>query len=81
MDTIKITHNGITKEYFCSEAEPRYRSHINGLQCICPESWVAMSISPVDESDLNLVAWYCNDDEKELDDIDYSRPDDIEFEW
>lgn len=74
-----ITINGIVY-VVTSNADIEYRSHINGMQCTCPDRWVSMSL---EDRDGNVYkAWYMiNDPSVELDSIDYDRPDDITDEF
>lgn len=71
------------KEYtIINDAHPEYRSNQNDAY-----HWVAMEI--VDKSDIDeygdphqYIAWYCvpemDDEEFELDQIDYDEPDDLQ---
>ena len=69
-----ITVNGKTYT-MTGDAEITYRSHINGMQCTCPDNWVSCPL--VDEDGNEYTAWYKIDADTELDSIDYDAPSDI----
>lgn len=62
------------------EAFYKYRSHINGMHCLNPNSWVCAPAIDKDGNEYTL--WYIEtaamaDGLTDLDDIDYSFPDDV----
>lgn len=62
------------------DAEIIYRSHINRMQCTCPNNWVGLPLE--DEDGKAYTAWYyMPDTNAELDSIDYDKPDDITDEY
>lgn len=73
-----ITVNGKTYT-MTGNADIEYRSHINGMQCTCPDSWVSLPLE--DEDGNEYKAWYKIDEDTELDSIDYDEPEDITDEF
>lgn len=71
-DTLSIT---------LGDADYVYRSHINRMQAISPNNWVACESIGSDGN--HYTAWYFvkEPDETELDEIDYEEPDDITDEY
>lgn len=74
-DTLSIT---------LEEADFEYRSHINGMQALRPNNWVACEATGSDGN--HYKAWYFVPDEianslQDLEDIDYANPDDITDEY
>lgn len=63
------------------EIKYEYRSHINGMQAINPNNWVAVDGKGSDGKD--YTAWYFIKDINNTDpeDINYDEPDDIEDEY
>ena len=71
-DTLSIT---------LGEADFVYRSHINGMQALSPNNWVACDATGSDGN--HYTVWYFvkEPNETELDEIDYEEPDDITDEY
>ena len=68
-DTLKITLD--------FEAAPEYRSHINGMQVINPDNWLLVKGEGSDGNSYRV--WYFIEDWNiELEDVDYTEPNDIE---
>lgn len=78
---MKITINeNLTITLVDNSADFKYRSHINGMQATEPNNWVACNATGSDGKD--YTAWYyVADTDIELDEIDYSEPDDITDEY
>ena len=73
MNTITVSGKTYT---MTGEAEITYRSHINGMQCTCPNNWVALPL--VDADGNEYTAWYyMTDTNAELNSIDYDSPSDL----
>ena len=71
-DTLSIT---------LEEADFEYRSHINGMQALSPNNWVACEATGSDGN--HYTAWYFLSDTTDisLEDIDYANPNDITDEY
>ena len=54
-----------------------YRSHINHLQCTCPDNWICLN--GIDEDGKHYTIWYKYD--KDLESADWKKPFDIEDEF
>lgn len=76
MNTITVNGKSYT---MTGDAEITYRSHINGMQCTCPDNWVSCPLE--DEDGNEYTAWYRIDEGTELDGIDYDEPEDITDEY
>lgn len=72
-DTLEIT--------LSTEANPEYRSHINGMQTVKPDNWV--SVEGVGNDGKQYKAWYFVEDldNIDLEDINYEEPSDIVDEY
>ena len=71
--------NDILKITLDFEAIPEYRSHINGLRTINPDNWLLVKGEGSDGNSYRV--WYFIEDWNiELEDVDYTEPDDIEDE-
>ena len=60
-----------------TEANPEYRSHINGMQTVKPDNWV--SVKGEGNDGKPYKAWYFVEDfdNIDLEDINYEEPSDI----
>ena len=62
------------------DAEYTYRSHINGMQCTEPNSWVLVTGYDVNEEETYYDVWYyVPDANTSLDEIDYENYWDIKM--
>ena len=75
---IKINEN-LTVTLIDNDADFKYRSHVNGNQLINPNNWVACRATGSDGNE--YTAWYYVDTDIELDEIDYSDPNDVTDEY
>ena len=69
--------NGTLEITLSTEANPEYRSHINGMQTVKPDNWV--SVDGVGNDGKPYKAWYFVEDldNIDLEDINYEEPSDI----
>lgn len=60
-----------------TEANPEYRSHINGMQTVKPDNWISVEGQGSDGK--QYKAWYFVEDTAaiDLEDINYEEPSDI----
>ena len=75
---IKINES-LTITLIDNDADFKYRSHVNGNQLINPNNWVACNATGSDGNE--YTAWYYVDTDIELDEIDYSDPNDVTDEY
>lgn len=78
---MEITINtNLTITLIDNDADFKYRSHVDGNQLIHPNNWVACGAIGSDGKE--YTAWYyVPDSDIELDEIDYSAPNDVTDEY